>query len=187
MISAAGILVCLVTTFIATDLRPARLINEIENTLKLQLIVSTLLATPVRARRLRLPVCAGLLVPRARSAGTSTPFRVRSPIANALTRAPRAQVLYFVTVYTLPPTFIGIFTAEPLRVVKNWYPFVCVASGLWGGLIIGLVTEYYTSNTYRPVQARPPASWLRCPRLPEQHPGALRSGPGHAALRQAAG
>jgi inorganic pyrophosphatase len=30
--------------------------------------------------------------------------------------------------------------------------FVCVAAGLWGGLAIGLVTEYYTSNHYTPVQ-----------------------------------
>ena len=48
MISAAGIVVCLVTTFIATDIRPARLVTEIENTLKTQLIVSTVIATPVR-------------------------------------------------------------------------------------------------------------------------------------------
>lgn len=36
--------------------------------------------------------------------------------------------------------------------VKNWYMFVCVACGLWGGLAIGLQTEYFTSNRYRPVQ-----------------------------------
>jgi Na+/H+-translocating membrane pyrophosphatase len=36
--------------------------------------------------------------------------------------------------------------------VKNWYLFVCVASGLWGGLFIGLQTEYFTSNRYKPVQ-----------------------------------
>lgn len=47
MISATGIIVCLVTTVIATDLRPARIPEEIENTLKLQLVISTLLATPV--------------------------------------------------------------------------------------------------------------------------------------------
>lgn len=47
MISAVGILVCVVTTFVATDLRPARLVNEIESTLKTQLILSTALATPV--------------------------------------------------------------------------------------------------------------------------------------------
>lgn len=47
LISAAGIIVCLLTTFIATDLRPARMVSEIENTLKYQLIISTLIATPV--------------------------------------------------------------------------------------------------------------------------------------------
>lgn len=46
-ISAVGILVCVVTTFIATDLKPARLVSDIERTLKLQLVISTLLATPV--------------------------------------------------------------------------------------------------------------------------------------------
>lgn len=40
------------------------------------------------------------------------------------------------------------------KTVKNWYMFVCVASGLWGGLAIGLQTEYFTSNRYRPVQVR---------------------------------
>jgi hypothetical protein len=39
-------------------------------------------------------------------------------------------------------------------VVKNWHMFFCVAAGLWGGLVIGLVTEYYTSNRYTPVQVR---------------------------------
>ncbi|KAH0463142.1 hypothetical protein IEQ34_007724 [Dendrobium chrysotoxum] len=27
--------------------------------------------------------------------------------------------------------------------------FFCVAIGLWAGLVIGFVTEYYTSNAYR--------------------------------------
>ena len=30
--------------------------------------------------------------------------------------------------------------------------YACVASGLWSGLAIGFVTEYYTSNRYSPVQ-----------------------------------
>lgn len=47
MISATGLIVCLLTTIVATDLRPARVVSEIENTLKLQLIISTVLATPV--------------------------------------------------------------------------------------------------------------------------------------------
>lgn len=47
LVSATGIIVCLLTTFIATDLKPARVISEIEHTLKMQLIISTLLMTPV--------------------------------------------------------------------------------------------------------------------------------------------
>jgi hypothetical protein len=46
-----GIVVCLLTTFVATDLKPARVIAEIEHTLKMQLIISTVLMTPVRADR----------------------------------------------------------------------------------------------------------------------------------------
>ena len=30
--------------------------------------------------------------------------------------------------------------------------FACIASGLWGGLIIGFITEYYTSHSYFPVR-----------------------------------
>ena len=33
---------------------------------------------------------------------------------------------------------IGIFTADPTRVSKNWHLAVAVTSGLWGGLIIGV-------------------------------------------------
>ncbi len=34
------------------------------------------------------------------------------------------------------------------------YLFITVATGLWGGLLIGLQTEYFTSNRYQPVQVR---------------------------------
>ena len=46
LISAVGLVVCMATTFLATDLRPARVVSEIESSLKQQLIVSTTLATP---------------------------------------------------------------------------------------------------------------------------------------------
>ena len=42
------------------------------------------------------------------------------------------------------------------KVVQNWYLFFCVAVGLWGGLMIGLQTEFFTSNAYQPVQVCPP-------------------------------
>lgn len=60
--------------------------------------------------------------------------------------------MFLVSYYGLPPTFTGIFTNDPAREVKNWHMFFCVAVGLWGGLVIGVVTERYTSNAYAPVQ-----------------------------------
>lgn len=36
--------------------------------------------------------------------------------------------------------------------VKWWYCALSVALGLWSGLVIGFVTEYYTSSTYKPVR-----------------------------------
>ena len=65
------------------------------------------------------------------------------------------QAVLAVSLCALPKEFSGIFTEDPDRLVKNWHMFFCVAVGLWGGLIIGLVTEYYTSNRYQPVQVRP--------------------------------
>ena len=38
------------------------------------------------------------------------------------------------------------------KVAKNWQLFLCVGIGLWAGLIMGFVTEYYTSSAYSPVQ-----------------------------------
>lgn len=53
----------------------------------------------------------------------------------------------------LPPTFSFYSWSETLGVyvqtgttVTQWQAFFCVASGLWSGLIIGYVTEIYTSN-----------------------------------------
>lgn len=51
----------------------------------------------------------------------------------------------------LPSTF-SIYNFGSEKVVKNWHLFFCVAVGLWAGLVIGYITEYYTSNAYSPVQ-----------------------------------
>lgn len=64
------------------------------------------------------------------------------------------QVTLLLSLYALPHEFTGIFTSDPLRVVRNWHMFIAVAAGLWGGLVIGVVTEYYTSNAYQPVKVR---------------------------------
>merc|ERR1719421_465340 len=36
--------------------------------------------------------------------------------------------------------------------VKWWMCFTAIALGLWSGLLIGYVTEYYTSSSYKPVR-----------------------------------
>ena len=115
MISATGILTCVLVTLIATDLKPAQQISEIESTLKMQLIISTVLMTPVT-------------------------------LAVALTALPEKFEL------AVPSHVPG--QEFDTKVVKNWYLFCCVAAGLWGGLAIGLQTEYFTSNRYKPVQVR---------------------------------
>eukprot|EP00252_Welwitschia_mirabilis_P022582 TRINITY_DN614_c0_g1_i3.p1 TRINITY_DN614_c0_g1~~TRINITY_DN614_c0_g1_i3.p1 ORF type:complete len:760 (-),score=103.85 TRINITY_DN614_c0_g1_i3:525-2804(-) len=56
-----------------------------------------------------------------------------------------------VSLIGLPSTF-DIYNFGSSKVVKNWQLFFCVAVGLWAGLVIGYVTEYYTSNAYTPVQ-----------------------------------
>jgi len=55
--------------------------------------------------------------------------------------------LVAVTDFALPDTFhVGVTDTT------KWRALICVLCGLWSGLFIGYTTEYYTSNTYRPVQ-----------------------------------
>ncbi|KAG8067242.1 hypothetical protein GUJ93_ZPchr0005g14671 [Zizania palustris] len=57
-----------------------------------------------------------------------------------------------VSFLALPRSFT-LFDFGDYKLVKNWHLFICVSAGLWAGLVIGYVTEYFTSNAYRPVQA----------------------------------
>lgn len=58
-------------------------------------------------------------------------------------------VVVLLSQYCLPETFnLGPGSEH----VKWWYCAVAVMLGLWSGLIIGYVTEYYTSGSYTPVQ-----------------------------------
>merc|ERR1719502_1539995 len=48
-------------------------------------------------------------------------------------------------------TCLGVAGSTSQEVM--WYhPAICVTGGLWAGLLIGFITEYYTSNTYQPVK-----------------------------------
>ena len=77
------------------------------------------------------------------------------------------QAVFLVSYYGLPPTFTGLFADKSIE-TKNWHMFFCVAVGLWGGLIIGVVTERYTSNAYAPVQV---GSWCACAQSCRPQPG----------------
>ncbi|XP_075523434.1 pyrophosphate-energized vacuolar membrane proton pump 1-like isoform X2 [Primulina tabacum] len=57
-----------------------------------------------------------------------------------------------IVTWTCVPSTFTIFNFGTQNVVKNWQLFLCVSVGLWAGLIIRIVTEYYTSNSYSPVQ-----------------------------------
>jgi len=64
------------------------------------------------------------------------------------------------TVIMSPVVFLlvwGFLPAAPFTVgnvanVKFWHIGFCILAGLWSGLIIGFITEYYTSHSYSPVR-----------------------------------
>eukprot|EP00408_Alexandrium_pacificum_P066977 CAMPEP_0171169200 /NCGR_PEP_ID=MMETSP0790-20130122/8093_1 /TAXON_ID=2925 /ORGANISM="Alexandrium catenella, Strain OF101" /LENGTH=772 /DNA_ID=CAMNT_0011634043 /DNA_START=63 /DNA_END=2381 /DNA_ORIENTATION=- len=108
MISSAGIIVCMLCSFVATNLSPVKKQEDIEKVLKVQMVLTAFLMLPVT---------------------------------------------YLLAVHVLPPTFQlesvrprGAVTGSPLKA------FMCVAMGTVGGLVIGLITEYFTSHTYVPVR-----------------------------------
>merc|ERR1719506_3215235 len=117
-ISSVGILVCMATSFVATDFRPVRSEASIEEVLKTQLTLSTGGMTVAM-----FPVCA-MFMPQEFYLGPKS-------FASACVEG----------VNTSKCVTMGPMSA-----------FCCIAAGLWGGLIIGFVTEYYTSHSYNPVR-----------------------------------
>lgn len=53
-------------------------------------------------------------------------------------------------VYILPEEFTMIEANSDNKHVNRWGAYGCIMFGLWSGMIIGFVTEYYTSNAYSP-------------------------------------
>ncbi|MBA0774693.1 hypothetical protein Gotri_009887 [Gossypium trilobum] len=127
LISSVGILVCLITTLFATDFFEIKAVKEIEPALKKQLIISTVLMT------VGIAIVTWVGVP---SSFTIYNFGDQKVVKNC--DAPNFVRLGKVR------TFNSSNSDRQL--------FLCVGVGLWAGLIIGFVTEYYTSNAYSPVQ-----------------------------------
>jgi H(+)-translocating pyrophosphatase len=59
-------------------------------------------------------------------------------------------LLLIPSVYILPATAEIQTTGNTFNVTR-WGLYGCIMMGLWSGLIIGYITEYYTSNKYGPV------------------------------------
>merc|ERR1719218_576823 len=58
-----------------------------------------------------------------------------------------------VVVWLSQPCLPAVFAmGDEYPAVKWWYCAVAIGLGLWSGLIIGFVTEYYTSHSYAPVR-----------------------------------
>jgi inorganic pyrophosphatase len=56
-----------------------------------------------------------------------------------------------VPIFILPKTFTFEGGAEKVPLVmERWYAYGCVMFGLWSGMIIGFITNYYTNNAFRP-------------------------------------
>uniref|UniRef100_A0A7S1TY83 H(+)-exporting diphosphatase n=1 Tax=Phaeomonas parva TaxID=124430 RepID=A0A7S1TY83_9STRA len=107
LVSGFGIFVCLISSFLATNIKQVRSADDVELALKLQLVATTVLMVPV---------------------------------------------CYALSVSFLPKKFdIDGVTSGGVS-ATNIDAFVCVISGCIGGLVIGLITEYYTSFSYTPTR-----------------------------------
>merc|ERR1711968_403591 len=105
LVSAAGILVCMFTSFIATHLQTVAEHKDVEWVLKVQLFVSALLMSLAT-----LPLAYGFLPNK---------FTFNDLYEINTDPHPSAQICHW------------------------WGAWICVACGLWGGCLIGFITEYY--------------------------------------------
>merc|ERR1712137_185749 len=104
LVSSVGIVVGVLTLLVQGTLYKVKDMPDVEKALKGNLVISTVLMTPV---------------------------------------------VIFLSKWCLPEVFsMGAGYEE----VKWWYCSVSIMLGLWSGLIIGYVTEYYTSHSYTPVR-----------------------------------
>jgi inorganic pyrophosphatase len=70
-------------------------------------------------------------------------------------------VMVIPLIFLLPESFSFDTKVEQAVIIcTQWKAFACVAAGLWSGLIIGWITEVYTSNAYSPVQELAEACYM---------------------------
>jgi H+-translocating diphosphatase len=107
VVSSSGLIICLLSSFIATHFKPVTKERDVEMALKVQLVVTTLAVIPV---------------------------------------------VFGLAYWFLPEEFslsgVGrdLPTGTPAKAAGS------IVAGAVGGLIIGLITEFYTSHSYKPVR-----------------------------------
>jgi len=62
------------------------------------------------------------------------------------------SIMIIPTIYMLPLEGANIMFAGDKFHASRWECYACIMLGLWSGLAIGLITEYYTSKENRPTQ-----------------------------------
>mmetsp|Transcript_24166 Transcript_24166/g.21221 ORF Transcript_24166/g.21221 Transcript_24166/m.21221 type:complete len:782 (-) Transcript_24166:170-2515(-) len=132
MISALSIVACICCAFFATNLMSVKENNQIEKTLRYQLIISAAFL----AAALYLAGFLSLDVP-------DNVYQIG--LLNNKTD---------INNFILPKenSVAGVFDTNNVYDLTPGYSYVCTMSGLVVGLMIGILTEYYTSNAYKPVQ-----------------------------------
>lgn len=83
--------------------------------------------------------------------GTVTKDNVESKLKSQLLISTIIMSIFLVpTLKIMPETAVIEFAGKDYELTRNNI-YACIASGLWSGLLIGYVTEYFTSNKYAPV------------------------------------
>jgi len=137
LISSFAVIACLFCAIIGTSFMRVNENDQIERTLRYQLVISAgfLLLT------LYLSALAGLDL----SSSTYIPNPIFNPATKFNLTGANITTNYFILLETKEINPI-IYNLTPLNA------YFCTLSGLLVGLAIGLLTEYYTSNAYTPVQ-----------------------------------
>jgi len=84
--------------------------------------------------------------------GTIDKTNVESRLKNQLLISSVIMSLAIIPAIYLLPETAEVGFAGSMYDVTPWIIYGCIMIGLWSGLIIGYVTEYYTSNKYSPVR-----------------------------------
>lgn len=106
----------------------------------------TVLCYPILISAVGIPVClitAMLAKTNEQAASVEQALKKQLLLSTVL----MSVALYFLTDWVMLDTFtLGSIVVSKAGILYS------VLSGLWGGLLIGFITEYYTSHTYSPVK-----------------------------------